>query len=132
MSMWLIVIQLIASIIAGFVMGPRYRVYWLFLASPAIALVSATATWLSGSGFLACSATAFACVTAMQVAFMVATWVHVGSEPSSPEPCHNRAGNHGVDIDYDLQLLSLQKGRAVGSKAVAALPSAEASQLFNS
>jgi hypothetical protein len=115
------------SIIASLVIGQRYPVYWLVLASPAFALVSATATGLSGSGFWGCTASAFACVATMQVAYMVVTWLHVGSEPSPRG--HDRVGNIRGDIDdpltarrraagrldnYDLQLLSLGRHVDVG------------------
>jgi len=68
--MWLILTLLIASITAGVVIGSRYGVYWLFLASPTIALVSLTATLLNGFTFWGGSVTAFACVITMQLAYI--------------------------------------------------------------
>src|SRR5262245_20624636 len=93
--MWLIPTLLLASAAVGLVIGPRYNVYMLVLASPVIALVSATATRLDDFSFWGGSITTFACVTTMQVAYLLMTWLHVDIEPSPSEPSHHRVGDQG-------------------------------------
>jgi hypothetical protein len=90
--MWLILTLLITSITAGIVIAPRYNVYMLVLASAVIALVSATATRFNDFTFWGGSTTSFACVTTMQLAYMLVTWLHVGLVASPGEPPHNRVG----------------------------------------
>jgi hypothetical protein len=98
---------LITIIIAGLVIGPRYDAYWLVLATPTIALVCATATWLDGFSFWRSCVTAFACVITMQFAYMVVTWLHVEPQPSPREPRQDGVGNHA--LDHYVRLLSLGK-----------------------
>jgi hypothetical protein len=108
--MWLILTLLIAIIIADFVIGPRCDVYLLVLASPTIALICATATWLGGFTFWRGFVTAFACVITVQLAYMVVTWLRVGRKPSRREPRHDAYGNHALD-HYDVRLSLAEKGR---------------------
>ena len=90
--MWLIATLLLVSAAAGLVIGPRYNVYMLVLASPVIALVSAAATRLNDFTFWGGSITTFACVTTMQLAYLLITWLHVDPAPSSDEAPDNRVG----------------------------------------
>ena len=84
--MWLILTLLIASITAALVIRARYNVYMLALVSPVIALVSAMATRFNDFTFWAGSAVTFACITAMQLVYMLVTWLNVGPEPSGEDP----------------------------------------------
>ena len=90
--MWLIATLLLASAAAGLVIGPRFNVYILVLASPVIALVSAAATRLNDFTFWGGSITTFACVTTMQLAYLLITWLHVDLVPSPGEAPHDRVG----------------------------------------
>jgi hypothetical protein len=93
--MWLIATLLLVSAAAGLVIGPRYNVYMLVLASPVIALVSATATRLNDFAFWDGTITTFACVTTMQLAYLLMTWLHVDLESLPGEPFHHRVGDQG-------------------------------------
>jgi hypothetical protein len=90
--MWLIATLLLVSAAAGLVIGPRYNVYMLVLASPVMALVSAAATRLNDFTFWGGSITTFACVTTMQLAYLLITWLHVDLVPSPGEPPPDRIG----------------------------------------
>jgi hypothetical protein len=90
--MWLIATLLLASAAAGLMIGARYNVYMLVLASPVMALVSAAATRLNDFTFWGGSITTFACVTTMQLAYLLITWLHVDLVPSPGEPPHDRVG----------------------------------------
>src|SRR5262249_11887919 len=93
--MWFIANLLLVSAATGLMIGPRYNVYMLVLASPVIALVSAVGTRLNDFTFWGGSITMFACVTTMQLAYLLITWLHVDLVPSLGEPPHDRVA--GLD-----------------------------------
>lgn len=90
--MWVIPTLLLASVAAGLVIAPRYTIYMLAVGSPVIAMVSAAATRRNDFTFWSGSITTFACVTTMQLAYMLGTWLQVSLEASPGEPPHDRVG----------------------------------------
>jgi len=93
--MWLIATMLLASAAAGLVIGTRYNVYMLAAMSLAFAVVWAMATRLNDFTFWTGSATTFACLTTMQLAYMLVTWLQVDLEPSPEDQSRDRIGDYG-------------------------------------